>query len=187
MLVQAGQVLWAALDESSIVDVNDSRVPFREYMNGAGQFINAARIVADGNPARLWMPEYEGEPGYWEEDFPVTCLKDEDGEYPMGEYSSQFDMGDDPKNSMMVIFELGYVADWDDESSPFIALATAQSTYGQLDSEKHIYQAGTLLPPVETNWMPTIFYADTPIPEPSIAILAIFGICAMLLKRKQVI
>ena len=184
MGVQGAQVLWAALDESSLINVNGSTVHFLDYRNGSGQFINAARIVAGGNPAPLWIPQSIYIPeAYWETEYPEICLRDDEGWYGMPEYSSQFDMGNNPDDNMMVIFELGYI-DWDDESSPFITLATAESTYGQLNSEKHIYPAGTLNPPIEANWMPIIFYAYSPVPEPSITILALLGACAILLKRK---
>jgi len=182
--VRASTILWAALDENSVINTGGSSIPFREYVSGTGQFVNAARLVAEGNPIPLWIPEYEGEPGYWEEDFPVVCLQGPDGEpWEMPRFSSQFNMGENPDNSMTVIFELGYVSDWDDESSPFMALATTQLTYGQLDSEKHIYPAGTLNPPIEADWMPTIFYADIPVPEPSIFVLVVIGMCVLLLRR----
>ena len=185
MSVQAVTVLWAALDESSVVDENGSIVPFREYVNGAGQFVNAARLVTNGNPIPLWIPEWDGDPGYWEEDFPVTCLKDEDGEYSMGKRSSQFNLGNKPDTSMAVIFELGYVADWDDESSSFITLATAQSTIGELIDGNYTYPSGTIYPPTQENWMPTIFYADSPIPEPSSVSLFLSGLLILMLSRKR--
>ena len=45
----------------------------------------------------------------------------------MGEWSSQFNLGDNPDTTKTVFFELGYVADWDDFDSPFITLATVSA------------------------------------------------------------
>jgi hypothetical protein len=67
----------------------------------------------------------------------VTCLHDEDGDYYMGKWSSQFNLGDNPNPNATIFFELGYV-DWDDFDSPFITLATATATVQELMEILHI-------------------------------------------------
>ena len=182
----ATTVLWAALDESSTIN----GIAFRSYSNPQNNFVNAARLsISDSSTysmnsvtqLALWIPEWDGEPGYWEEDFPVTCLHDEDGDYYMGKWSSQFNLGDNPDTTKTVFFELGYIADWDDFDSPFITLATASATISELNADKHIYPSGTLNPPIEADWMPTQFNA---VPEPSTALLALFGV-GMFFKRRK--
>ena len=54
----------------------------------------------------LWIPEWDGEPGYWEEDFPVTCLKDEDGDWYMSRVY-------DTKTGVMMDAQGTYDFDWD--------------------------------------------------------------------------
>lgn len=182
----ATTVLWAALDESSTIN----GIAFRSYSDPQNNFVNSARLsISDSSTysmdsvtqLALWIPEWDGEPGYWEEDFPVTCLHDEDGDYYMGKWSSQFNLGDNPDTTKTVFFELGYIADWDDFDSPFITLATASATISELNADKHIYPSGTLNPPIEADWMPTQFNA---VPEPSIALLALLGV-GMLFKRRK--
>ena len=187
----ATQVLWAALSESSVID----NIAFRTYTDLTGNFVNAARLsVSDAGISQseysmdavtqlaLWIPYWGGEPQeYWEEDFPVTCLHDEDGDYYMGKWSSQFNLGDKPNPNATIFFELGYVADWDDFDSPFITLATATTTVQELIDGNFIYPSGTIYPPTQENWMPTQFHA---VPEPSVSLLALLGI-GMLLKRRK--
>ena len=181
MISNAATVLWAALDENSVVSTDGSTQYILDYRNNAGQYINAARIVIDDGPAPLWIPEYGGDPAYWETEYPEVCLQDEDGWYGMPKWSSQFNMEENPDNDMAVIFELGYI-DWD-STDPFVTLAVAESTYGQLDLDNHIYPAGTLAPPTEANWMPTVFYANSLVPEPSTSILLLVGAGGLLLRR----
>ena len=190
------QVLWAALDENATIN----GIPFREYVDSNGLDVNAARLSM-GNPGigvndyamevvtqlALWIPEYEGDPAYWESEHPEICLKDEDGEYPMGRYSYQFDLGDNPNSATVIFFELGHIADWDDLDSPFITLATASDTIGNLIVGNYTYTSAIPWGPddVDTkNWMPTQFRAIT-VPEPSTALLAIFGIALLLHRRNH--
>lgn len=93
LMSNAATVLWAALDENSVVSTDGSTQYILDYRNDAGQYINAARIVIDGGPAPLWIPEYDGDPAYWETEYPEVCLQDEDGWYGMPKWSSQFNMG----------------------------------------------------------------------------------------------
>ena len=192
----AARILWAALDESATID----SVAFRSYEDAQSRFVNAARLSVSSIGARqdeyaqsqvvqlaLWIPEYGGDPGYWEEDFPVVCLRDDDGTYEMGDWSSQFNLGDDPNTSSTIFFELGYV-DWDDDTAPFVTMATATATIQWLESEdpsigklSYIYSSGTLAPPGETNWKPTYFHA---VPEPATGAMLLIGI-AMLMKRRK--
>lgn len=181
----AATVLWAALDESSTIN----GISFRSYSDPQNSLVNAARLsISDSSTysmdsvtqLALWTPPFDGEPGYWEEDFPVTCLHDEDGDYYMGEWSSQFNLKDNPNLNAAVFFELGYV-NWDDFDSPFITLATATATVQELIDGNYTYQSGSIAPPDERNWMPTQFNA---IPEPSTAILALLGV-GMLFKRRK--
>ena len=184
----ASAILWAALDESSTID----GIAFRDYAT-QNLFVNAARLSVnesgDSNYSMsavtqlaLWIPYWGGEPQeYWEEDFPVTCLKDEDGEYSMGKWSSQFNLGDNPNPNAMVFFELGYV-DWDDPEAPFITLATANATIQHLIDSDYTYQSGTIYPPTESNWMPTQFHS---VPEPKSVVLAFLGAFLLLKRRKQ--
>ena len=179
----AVQVLWAALDDDARIEVNGTHWSVLNYRDSNGRFVNAARLVMNGNPMALWIPESKYIPvAYWETEFPVVYLRDEDGWYGMGEWSSQFDMGENPDDSEVIVFELGYV-DWDDDTAPFIPLATAESTYGQLYSDKHTYESGTILPPGETNWMPTMFHGLDPIPEPSVSALLLVGAVVLLARR----
>lgn len=185
LVSNAATILWAALDESSTIN----GIAFRSYSDPQNNFVNAARLsVSDSSTysmdsvtqLALWIPEWEGEPGYWEEDFPVNCLHDEDGDYYMSEWSSQFNLGDNPDTTKTVFFELGYV-NWDDFDSPFITLATANATVQDLIDGNYTYQSGSIAPPDERNWMPTQFNA---VPEPSATLLALFGI-GMFLKRRK--
>lgn len=191
----ANQILWAALDEGSTIE----GTAFRNYVDSEGREVNAARLSI-GTPGvnmvnyamevvqqlSLWIPPYGGDSGYWETEHPETCLKDEDGEYSMevGTFGSQFNLGDNPNSAVMVFFELGHVADWDDLDSPFVTLAYAGATITALDAEKHIYPSGTINPPVEAEWAPIQFRAV--VPEPSTAILALLGTCLLLKRRKSV-
>ncbi len=182
----ATTVLWAALDESSTIN----GIAFRSYSDPQNNFVNAARLsISDSSTysmdsatqLALWIPEWGGEPQeYWEEDFPVTCLHDEDGDYYMGKWSSQFNLGDNPNTTKTVFFELGYV-DWDDFDSPFITLATASASVQDLIDGNYTYQSGTIYPPTQENWMPTQFNA---VPEPTTALLALLGVGILFKRRK---
>lgn len=87
----------------------------------------------------------------------------------------------EPTWNAETIFELGY---WDNDWN-FIPLASSDSVLlNNLDNE-HIYETGSLAPPVETPWKPIDFYTDYQVPEPSITILTILGTCILLLKRKK--
>ena len=180
LTVRAATILWAALDESSTID----SIAFRDYNDPRNLFVNAARLSVSDNssyssgsvtPLYLWIPEYDGDPGYWEEDFPVVCLKDEDGDWEMPEWSSQFNLGDNPNLNHIVFFELGYT-DWDDPTAPFVTIATASASIQQLIDGKFTYPSGTLWPPDERNWMPTQFHA---VPEPSAFMFGLLG-CSLL-------
>lgn len=184
----ASRILWAALDESSKID----NIAFREYANESGLFVNSARLSIDNSGSSsysvdsvtqlaLWIPPFEGDPGYWEEDFPMTCLHDDDGDWYMGEWSSQFNLGENPNTSATVFFELGYV-DLNDDTAPFITLATANASVQSLIDGNYTYMAGTIYPPTEQNWMPTQF---TTVPEPSSVILAMIGVLLLLKRRKR--
>ena len=179
----AVQVLWAALDEDSRIEVNGTYWSVLDYRDSNWRFVNAARLVANGAQMALWIPEYDGNPAFWEEDFPVVCLKDEDGWYGMPVWSSQFSAGENPDDSEVIVFELGYV-DWSDDTSPFVPLATAESTYGQLRDDRHTYESGTIAPPDESNWMPTMFQGLGPVPEPSVSTLLLVGAVVLLAWRK---
>lgn len=186
--VNAATVLWAALNESSTID----GTAFRTYTD-SGMFVNSARLSIGGAGISqsgysmdvvvrlpLWIPEWDGEPGYWEEDFPVVCLKDDDDDWYMSEWSSQFNLGDNPNSTASVFFELGYV-DWNDDTAPFITLATATASVQDLIDGNYTYQSGSIAPPTERNWMPTQFHA---VPAPSVIIMTLLGL-TMLLKRRQ--
>ncbi len=176
----SSEVLWAALDEAAVINMNGTISNFHNYQSPNGLTINAARITTKdehGNIVALplWVETY------WETEFLEVCLSDEDGYYGMPEWSSQFNLGEYSDDNMDVVFELGYV-DWDSDN-PFITLAVANSTYGQLYDDKHTYESGSIAPPGYSNWMPTVFYV--PVPEPSIVVLAMIGLCLFLMKRKN--
>ena len=182
----ASRILWAALDESSTID----GVAFRSFENNEGLYVNAARLSISNSgsysmdsvtPLALYIPAWEDEPAYWETEWPVTCLRDENGTYPMGIWSSQFNLGDNPNLKSVVFFELGYV-NWYDDTSPFITLATANATIQDL-TNTYTYESGSIAPPGYSNWMPTNFHA---VPEPSTAVLAMLGTCLLLKRRKNI-
>lgn len=186
----AARILWASIDEAADID----SVAFRSYEDTQSRFVNAARLSVSSIGAAqseydqsqvvqlaLLIPAWDGDQEYWEDDFPVVCLRYNDDTYEMGDWSSQFNLGDDPASDARIFFELGYVENWDDyDNISFVTLAVASATIQELVDGSYTYVSGSITPPAERNWKPTHFHA---VPEPATGALLLIGV-AMLMKRR---
>lgn len=95
--------------------------------------------------------------------------------------------------SDIIVMEIGYIdyemGDEDDPSTwdNFHLVASSEPTSLQnLYDGTHVSINGDINPPPSWGpWIPTVFYTDVPIPEPSSLLLLALGACAILLKGRN--
>ena len=191
MGVQAGYVLWVGVSENAVVHIGGNTYSIPQFASIVGQPMEnmGGRILVDGiaMPAGYEDPPDQNPPAVnFDDDITELGLGgvDNDGNWT-GAYSDwqPIKLGEeDPATlDVGVIFEIGY---WDENDDwNFIPLGSSDS-FSLNEMYDHYYKAGTVLPPEQTPWRPIDFYTDSPVPEPSVTLLAILGACAMLLKRK---
>lgn len=188
MPVQASYVLWVGINENAVIHAGENTFSIPQFANIVGQPMdNMGGRILVGN--EVMPPYYEWPPDSKNYDYDDLTVDD----YGVDSFYLDVENSDgyadwqaiylaNSDRSAEVIFELGY---WDANDN-FVPLATATDILENLWN-KHTYETFTLAPPTETPWRPIDFYTDYPVPESSIPILTILGICIMLLKRKQVI
>ncbi len=191
-----GQILWTGLDDTAVIDNGIARVNISDWINTLSCTPDnvAARISIDGMYMRVG---YEDPSGYippgqsaptimfdspeWGEQYDYGILVCDDNLEPYipywyADYNTIEIVGDNM--NAPVVYELGY---WDENLGwDFVPLAYAQDTLGNLWNA-HTYENGTLAPPLQTPWSPSVFYTN--VPEPSCGILAILGM-ALLIRRR---
>ena len=188
MSAQATYVLWVGVDKNAVIHAGENTYSIPQFASIVRQPMeNMGGRILVGN--EVMPPYYEWPPDskkYVYDDLTVD-------EYGVDSFNLDVENSDEYADWQAihlansdklaeVIFELGY---WEDDGyGDFVPLATATDTLENLWN-KHTYETFTLAPPTETPWRPIDFYTDYPVPEPSITILTMLGICALLLKRKN--
>ena len=86
----------------------------------------------------------------------------------------------DSNTIKMELLFITFDEDWNPISyHPF---AEAESTVREL--REHMYEVPQLFP-IEPEWWPETFIYTVPVPEPSITVLTMLGICAILMRRRN--
>lgn len=186
ILSSATQIMWVGIDKNALVHINDNVLSINDWITTlqcAPEDVGACIRVGDtAMPAGYEDPPYQQPPSVvFDEDISEFCVIVTDiyGE-PTGMYADWQPIRlDNTDKSATVYYDIGY---WDENLDwEFVTVATATDMLGNLWNQ-HTYEAGTLLPPTETPWKPSDYYA---IPEPSPSILAILGTLFLLKRRKQ--
>lgn len=207
---QAAQVLyWGILANTTVQYQNGSTTLLNQFDYDTQ--VNTSRIgLYDSSLNFVDFIEFYQEYGHfdehgnWHSDFtPPEYYLDGTVEYDLNPQMGIEGRGnsaelEDSNESMYVRMEIGYEeiflipggdpnndGDWDYGEFQLFA-HTDFITVGELISENHTYYPGSIAPPTQTPWYPTIFYVDEPIPEPSMFILTLLGVCAILLRRGNV-
>lgn len=194
--VQAASVLWFGVNkDADLINGGTFVSSVIDYAN-----INAVRITANGAPLHLYwqMTDEFGNYLYDElynpkyglevvdEDTGETYYIDEailrDGDWYGADWSSA-DLGNNEDMSTVIKMELGYV-DLDDWDSIFEPIAYYETTLDKLWEDDHI-SVGGLSEPTFSPWEPDFYILTIPVPEPSTTFLVIFGLCIILMNRRN--
>ena len=187
MMAMATRILWIGVDENSIVDLGVNRITITDWFKTLPcDPVDIGGTISVGGtpmPAGYEDPPHQQPPSVSFDDELVEfglVVVDEYDE-PTGQLADwqpiRLDVVD---RNAVVRFDIGY---WDaDADWAFVSIASASAVLGDL-LEPHTYEAGTLLPPTETPWRPTLFYGA--IPEPVTANLARLGAIVLWLSSRR--
>ena len=197
MNAMADRILWVGIGDNPQVEVNGVMTPLATWIAslpgdpGGRIRVNGIPMVTgfeDPNqvadpslipagqttPSIVWETDFEGEHIGPYTDFELSVVDENFNPIP-GMYVDwtpiRLDITD---STASVFFDLGYY----DDNYDFVSMASTSAVLGDLWSA-HTYETGSLAPPIQTPWRP--FAA---VPEPSTAILALFGTCLLLKRRK---
>lgn len=185
---RSSYIMWVGMDENATISDGVSTVNFLVYLSAKADAVNMGgriRIGDEALPAGYEDPPDQNPPAVSFDDeivdFGLVVVDGDD--QPTGAYGDwqPIKIPDDvsPYSHVKVYYDIGYWDEADDWN--FVKVATAEEWLDVLYNEGHIYEAGTLAPPIETPWRPLEY--STVVPEPSTGALFLLG--TFLLFRKN--
>jgi len=187
MVALPARILWAGMDGNAVVDIGGNRIHVADWFStlpcSPVDIGGRIRIGDRAMPAGYEYPIGMQPPAVsFDDDITEFGLLVLDGnDEPTGQLADwqpiRLDIAD---QGSTVYFDIGY---WDEDAGwSFVPVAYASASLGDLWSP-HTYESGTLLPPTETPWRPSVFYGA--IPEPNVACLALVGAVILWLCRRR--
>ena len=184
--IESGSATMCQSESYTIQSVNEGEAVNYRWKNGntviAGETgANAARIrvVGSGVPSDTFLDLYFEDEGVWMTAAGLNVAELDEATSSLQWQAAALDVYAVEGNSF--ILEIGQLDPVDDH---FVALAAAQSSFSDLQSDGHV-STGGITTQVQTPWSPPTFHAiATSVPEPSTGLLALFGAVLMFRRRR---
>lgn len=189
MNANSATVLWVGIDDSSTIDYVTHSLSISDWISslpclpedaGARILVDGAAMPAGHEDPSGYIPPGQTAPSIvFDDDISEfsLVLTDTDAN-PIGYADWQPIRLDNSDPGSHVRYEIGY---WDETRDwEFVPLAYASAQMSELLGI-HTYESGSLAPPTQTPWRPTVFNA---VPEPSSAMLLLAGMLLLVKRRK---
>ena len=172
-------VLWFSVMNNAILETEGGDTMTVGYFAGkTGANAARIRVVESGMPTDTFLDLYFEEDGVWMTAAGLN-VADLDNTGSLEWQAAALGVYAEEGNAF--VLEIGQI---DSAGNNFVALASAQSTFSELQSGGHV-STGGISTQVQTPWSPPTFYAiATSVPEPSTGLLALFGAVLMFRRRR---
>ena len=176
----SAMMLWITVqDDAEVSDaVTSESSTVVSYTSPTGETINSARILVTGPgvPSDTFLSlYYEDSPGVWVTDPGIIYASVGGGDALQWQPA---ELGSYAASGNTFVIQLGY---YDDSTDKFTSYAVASADFDTLFNGGNISQGG-IAPQVQSPWSPSSFAV---VPEPSTAMLSLFGALMLVRRRKN--
>ena len=177
---QEQYVLWfSVMNNAVLVTEGGDTTTVGTFAGETGANAARIRVVGSGVPTDTFLDLYFEDEGVWMTAAGLN-VADLDETSSLQWQAAALDVYAVEGNAF--ILEIGQIDPIDDN---FVALASAQSSFSDLQSDGHV-STGGISTQVQTPWSPPTFHAiATSVPEPSTGLLALFGAVLMFRRRRR--
>ncbi len=176
---QEQYVLWfSVMNNAILVTEGGDTTTVGSFAGETGANAARIRVVGSGVPSDTFLDLYFEDEGVWMTAAGLN-VADLDETSSLQWQAAALDVYAVEGNAF--ILEIGQIDPIDDH---FVALASAQSSFSDLQSDGHV-STGGISTQVQTPWSPPTFHAIAiSVPEPSTGLLALFGAVLMFRRRR---